>query len=105
MGNKCTTLLSGDQWPRRLVKNQRFGYLLIFRATETIFTGTRTQDIFFVVVAFVPVISSPKQTIWSWRRSYIVLSFRTTKTTLPGLESRTLLRLFTFLKYLSPFKV
>lgn len=33
----------------------------VFGSTETIFTGARTQDRLFWIVAFVPVISSPKQ--------------------------------------------
>jgi hypothetical protein len=41
---------------------RRPSFVLTSQATETIFTGTRTQCRFFVVVAFVPVISSPKQT-------------------------------------------
>jgi hypothetical protein len=36
--------------------------VLNLQATETIFTGTRTQDTFLGVVAFVPIIPSLKQT-------------------------------------------
>jgi hypothetical protein len=54
------TTSSGMYFCRKLDKDF-FPIVLSFRATEIIFTGTRTQDSFAGVVAFVSVISSLKQ--------------------------------------------
>jgi hypothetical protein len=67
--------------------------MLSYLATETIFTGNRTQDSFFWgggILAFVSVIPSSKKKLSSWLRSSIVLSFsELQKTPSPGFKLRT----------------
>jgi hypothetical protein len=84
---------------------RRSSVVLTFRATENIFTGTEIQDSFPLVVGFVPVISSKKQKLCSWRRCSIVLSFRATGISLTGTRTQdTFYGVLTFLKSLSGLK-
>jgi hypothetical protein len=54
-------LISHSEGNKQLRRWHRSSIVLSYQATETTFTGTRTQDTFSGVLPFVPVISQPKQ--------------------------------------------